>query len=217
MINRWRQHFQLGILVLLVGLMAGCTAFTEVFTGKPSSSSPYDGPFEYALSVYQGGDYDRAEKLFNTLAKADTTDDQRMSAQLGEICSILMHAGSPEAMSRAVGLWETLKHSISDDTWRAERVLLDPLIRRFPAAAKKPAPVVPAAPSATSKKVKTADKKIETELTTLKKKAARATELQRQLDAVTAENQALKEKIKALEAIDQNIQKKKTEISAPSE
>jgi len=217
MINTWRQHFQLGILVLLVGLMAGCTAFTEVFTGKPSPSSPYDGPFEYALSVYQRGDYDRAEKLFNTLAEADTADDQRRSAQLGEICSRLMLAGSQEAVSKAIGLWEELKHSIPEDTWRAERVLLDPLIRRFTVPAKKPAPVVPAAPSADNKKIETADKKMETELTSMKKKAARATELQRQLDAVTAENQALKEKIKALEAIDQNIQKKKTEISAPSE
>jgi hypothetical protein len=58
---------------------------------------------------------------------------------------------------------------------------------------------------------------LQDELADLKKKAQKTTELQRKLDEVAAENRALKEKIKALEAIDQNIQKKKTEISAPSE
>ena len=51
----------------------------------------------------------------------------------------------------------------------------------------------------------------------MKKKAEQAAQLQRKLDEVVAENNALKAKIKALETIDQNIQKKKTEISAPSE
>ncbi|WP_414736128.1 hypothetical protein [Desulfosarcina ovata] len=59
--------------------------------------------------------------------------------------------------------------------------------------------------------------KLKAELAVLKKKAEQTAELQRQLDDVMVENQSLKEKIKALEAIDQNIQKKKTEISAPSE
>jgi cell division protein FtsB len=57
----------------------------------------------------------------------------------------------------------------------------------------------------------------QTELAALKEKAAQADRLQRQLDAAAAENRSLKEKIKALEAIDQNIQKKKTEMVAPSE
>ncbi|WP_407924794.1 hypothetical protein [Desulfosarcina ovata] len=59
--------------------------------------------------------------------------------------------------------------------------------------------------------------KLKAELAVLKKKSEQTAELQRQLDDVMVENQSLKEKIKALEAIDQNIQKKKTEISAPSE
>ena len=55
------------------------------------------------------------------------------------------------------------------------------------------------------------------EFSALEKKSAQAAQLQRQLDAVVAENRSLKKKIKALEAIDQNIQKKKTEMAAPSE
>jgi hypothetical protein len=55
------------------------------------------------------------------------------------------------------------------------------------------------------------------EFSALEKKSAQAAQLQRRLDAVAAENRSLKEKIKALEAIDQNIQKKKTEMAAPSE
>ena len=51
----------------------------------------------------------------------------------------------------------------------------------------------------------------------MKQKAAQLPELQQRLNESEAENSILKEKIKALEAIDQNIQKKKTEISAPSD
>jgi hypothetical protein len=59
--------------------------------------------------------------------------------------------------------------------------------------------------------------KLRNELAAMKQKAAQLPELQQRLNESEAENRVLKEKIKALEAIDQNIQKKKTEISAPSE
>ncbi|MGA6927563.1 MAG: hypothetical protein WBY88_17880, partial [Desulfosarcina sp.] len=61
------------------------------------------------------------------------------------------------------------------------------------------------------------NERLQTEIVDLKKKVGQAAELQQQLDKLEDENRALKEKIKALETIDQNIQKKKTEIATPSE
>jgi hypothetical protein len=120
-----------------------------------------------------------------------------------------MLSASPEDLSTANRMWTDLTDSNTGNIWQVEQTLFDPLIDRLSASTGKPSPVA-MAPDPPKKQNKT-------ELTALKKKSAQITQLQRQLDAVMAENQILKQKIKALEAIDQNIQKKKTEMAAPSE
>jgi TolA-binding protein len=196
--------------------MMGCTAFMERFEGNDTPPPPpavqNDGLLDDALSVYQRGDYQRAATLFNAIATATADSNQRLRAQLGEICCRLMLADSPEDAATVRGLWEKLKIDDTGDTWRAEQVLFDPLIARWSLSVVKPSP-----PVSTVSTPPARQKKMETELTALKKKAEQVSQIQRRLDAVMAENQTLKQKIKALEAIDQNIQKKKTEISAPSE
>lgn len=213
MIIEWHRQYLMGFLLVVVSLTVGCSSFMEAFGGKtspaPTPSSHDNGAFEYALSVYQRGNYAQAASLFNALSAAETDGGQRPQAKLGEICCRLVLADSPEDLSNAMEMWKKLAYSATEDNWRVEQVLLDPLIARFSVAAGKPSPAEQ--PSAAS------DKPKETELTETKKKAAQAAQLQRQLDAVMAENKTLKQKIKALEAIDHNIQKKKTEISAPSE
>ena len=209
MISKSHQRHLIGILLVVINLTVGCASFMEGFydTSPPPPTTPDNDPFEYALSVYQRGDYRQAAELFSALS-AGTGDDQSPEAQFGEICCRLILADSPEDLTVAMEMWKALKYS-TGDRWRVEQTLLDPLIARLPVSTKKPLPEIstPATP----------DKQMEIELTALKKKAAKVTQLQRRLDAVIAENQTLKQKIKALEAIDQNIQKKKTEISAPSE
>ena len=102
--------------------------------------------------------------------------------------------------------------------------LIDPLIVRMTPKVTtqvveiKPAPnqekpPAPADPPASPQQLQ----KLRNELSVMKQKAAQLPELQQRLNESEAENRILKEKIKALEAIDQNIQKKKTEISAPSD
>lgn len=199
-------------MVMIISIMAGCTLFNKPLgnsTPPPPPSRSDNGPFAYALSVYQKGDYTQAATLFNALSRPNTGDDLYLKAQLGEICCRLMLSASPEDLSTANRMWTNLTDSNTGDIWRVEQILFDPLIDRLSVSTGKPSPAVmtPDPPKKQSK----------TELTALKKKSAQITQLQRQLDAVMAENQILKQKIKALEAIDQNIQKKKTEMAAPSE
>jgi TolA-binding protein len=202
----------MGILIMGISLIVGCTPFMEPLgdNALPPPSPPDNGPLEYALSIYQKGDYTQAATLFNDLSKSNTGDNQYLKAQLGSICCRLILAASPEDLSAAREMWKNLTYSTTGDNWRVEQALFDPLIDRLSASAEKPVQRASSTPVAPKKQSKN-------ELAVLKKKTARVTQLQRQLDAVMAENQILKQKIKALEAIDQNIQKKKTEISAPSE
>jgi hypothetical protein len=210
----------MSILPIVISLLMGCTAFVEFLDGNPppEPKTTDRDSLETALAVYQRGDYTQAARLFNTLSTADGESDQRRTAQVGEICCRLMLADSKADVNAALGRWKTFKYSAANDAWREELALFDPLLGRLSVSAdgQKSDPQSPqvSAPPATAGSTQ---KQLETELTTMKKKAAQTTQLQRQLDAVMAENRTLKQKIKALEAIDQNIQKKKTEISAPSE
>ena len=87
---------------------------------------------------------------------------------------------------------------------------------RLPTAEPAAEPAAPADPQPKDKPQ--GDRQLPAaELAQLKKKAKRSDQLQQRLNQVVAENRTLKEKIKALEAIDQNIQKKKTEIESPGE
>ncbi|MBR9985197.1 MAG: hypothetical protein KFF68_04745 [Desulfosarcina sp.] len=227
----WSQSNRLMIiLIIATGLLAGCASVLQDFDDRMNRkrfSSEY-ASFESALAVYRDGDYQQAMELFMTLSTAKTDKKLARKAWLGEICCRLMLADTQADYTVAIGLWHDFGKSAAenDDAW--ELTLLDPVIARmtpksttrvikiYPPAAKPSAEA--AAPVDKPKEDRQqSDQPSQTDQAALKKKAAQAAELQRQLDAAAAENRLLKEKIKALEAIDQNIQKKKTEMSAPSE
>ncbi len=216
MIGRWcRQQCLMAILIISISLMAGCTLWKQDPNVKPETVSPspaVDGPFEYALSVYQRGDYAQAERLFNAISSAEPATDQCPRAQFGAICCRLMLAESPEDRSSAMVSWKALKDATPVNGWRVEQILFEPLILRLSVVKNQPTQPAPQASESAL-----AQKKMEKELTALKKKAGQLPQLKRQLDEALTENNNLKQKIKALEAIDQSIQKKKTEISAPSD
>lgn len=207
----WRRYYLLGLLFILIGPMAGCNALMNkikvTFSEPPAVTE--DSRFIDALALYRTGDYQGAQTLFSVLSNAETTSLQRQQARLGDVCCRLMMADSPEDMSLAMGPWEDLKIGEDANTWQMEKTLFEPLVIRWADSFEKPRPTV-SGPSPDQKKM-------ETELAALKKKAARVSELQRRLNEAMAENRTLKEKIKALEAIDQNIQKKKTEMSTSNE
>ena len=231
MTTTWSQSYRLTILlIILIGLLTGCASVFRDFDDRMNRKrfkSDY-ASFEVALSVYADGDYGQAMDLFRTLSTARTHEKLARKAWLGEICCRLMMADTPSDYAAAVSHWHDFGKSApeNDDAWDMD--LLDPLIVRL--TPKSTTRVIEIHSPAAQISVETAapadrlqddqprnDKQVQPEFAALEKKAAQAARLQRQLDAVVAENRSLKEKIKALEAIDQNIQKKKTEMAAPSE
>lgn len=232
MTTAWNQSYRLTIiLIAVIGLLAGCASVFRDLDDRMNRKrfmSDY-AAFENALSVYKGGDYKQAMNQFREISTARTHEKLARKAWFGEICCRLMLANTPSDHAAAISLWHDFGKSApdnNDDTW--DMALLDPLIVRV--TPKSTIRVIesrpPAAHTYTETKAPAGQAQddqqqdgqpIQTDRADLKKNAAHAAQLQRQLDAVTAENRSLKEKIKALEAIDQNIQKKKTEMVAPSE
>ena len=215
----WRRYYLLGLLLVVISPMVGCTALMDKLKSnfsEPPAAAAEDSRFNDALAIYRTGDYQRALVLFSVLSNADTTSLQRQQARLGEICCRLMLADSPEDTTLAMGRWGNLNIGEDACTWQIEKTLFDPLVIRWTDSLEKPLPAI-SEPSPSAPSPAPDQKQMETELTELKEKAAQVSKLQRRLDDAMAENRTLKQKIKALEAIDQNIQKKKTEMSTPNE
>lgn len=214
------------ILIVAVAVISGC-APGSVDLGSPTgvSRSTADAhALQRAMAVFDEGDYADALVRFEALTAAGTDDSIGRQARLGEICSRLMLAETQAEYIAAVDMWRDFTRRVSHLEAACGLSLLDPLIVRMTPKVTtqvveiKPAPnpeksAAPASSPASAQQVQ----KLRNELSAMKQKAAQLPELQQRLIESEAENRILKEKIKALEAIDQNIQKKKTEISAPSE
>ena len=231
MTTAWSQLYRLIIiLIIVIGLFTGCASvfqdFEDIVNQKLFKSD--FASFENALSVYKNGDYYQAMDRFRTLSTAGTNQKLARKAWLGEICCRLILAKTQSDYSAAIGQWRDFVKSAPehDDAW--DLALLDPVIVHMtPKSTIRVIEIHPPAAQDSEETATPADRlqgdqqpngqQLQPEFAAMEKKAAQAARLQRQLDAVVAENRSLKEKIKALEAIDQNIQKKKTEMAAPSE
>ena len=214
------------MLILVAAGFSGCAPGT-VNLGGPAGTPRTGAEAEAlakAIAVYDEGDFAAALVRFEALTATATDDSIGRQARLGEICSRLMLAETQAEFIVAVDMWRDFTQRVTDPEAACELSLLDPLIVRMtPKVTTQVVEIKPVPnqdksgtagdPPATSQQVQ----KLRHELSAIKQKAAQLPELKQRLNESEAENRILKEKIKALEAIDQNIQKKKTEISAPSE
>jgi len=228
----WRSILhRLPMLVMAALVLTGCASVfrdLDEHMQRTEFRADYD-ILDQAITVYRDGNFHTAMERFQALASTSRSTDVRRKARLGEICSRLMLACTAEAYSRAVGMWHDFRASVTarDNVW--DPILLEPLIvREVPATQAVTEPseqktnnddAVPVKHRMTRRAAAASppERMNKNELTILKKNAERAETLERQLESVIAENKSLKEKIKALEAIDQNIQKKKTAIAEPGE
>ncbi len=227
MTSTWSQTHRLIIsLVMAAGIFAGCASVFQDLDDKmhrQQFKSAHEA-FEAALAVYDEGDFAEALTQFKAISAASASKKIARKAWLGQICCSLMLANTQSEYTAAVGMWHAFAESASDDDAVWDLALLDPLIVRMTPKSTteviylNPLPAAQASEQATPSPDRQRDiQGLEAEIAALKKKVEKAAQLQHQIDQVVAENLVLKDKIKALEAIDQNIQKKKTEISAPSE
>jgi hypothetical protein len=219
-------------MLTLVALLAGCASIFKDFDDKMSRKrfgKDYEA-LDAALEIYDQGDFEKARDRFKAIKSDSQNTKVKRRAWMGEVCSCLMLAGTPADFSAAIGKWHAFADARTDADALWRHALLDPLIVRL----APPAPSGEMAVDSSGEQVQAADAKtaplrekadepqtgdvrLQTEMDDLRKKARRADKLQLQIARILAENRSLKEKIKALEAIDQSIQKKKTEISTSGE
>jgi hypothetical protein len=209
-------------IILVAGLIISCTAFNQGRDDPSNRQSYQTTALDEARALYELGDYAEALDKFSFLATSGETDEIVFEARLGESCCRLMLANTTSEYYTAIMNWKELAGSISE-TYPVEFEMIDPVIVRLTTkqirkildfervkATKKEIVEQPG-------KKKVENQEAKAELSALKKEMEKTDNLQLQLEKMEAENKSLKEKIKALEAIDQNIQKKKTEIESPGE
>jgi regulator of protease activity HflC (stomatin/prohibitin superfamily) len=186
-----------------------------------------------ALESFDQGDFDNALVRFASLNEISESRKIARRAWFGEICCRLILAETQAEYTAAIGMWHEFGNAAMDEDIAWGVSLLDPLIVRLTPPPQVTQISPPPEKTARAKqetvnanrkptdpqphKSPPIDRQLQDELAALKKKAEQVDQLQDQIDQIVAENQSLKKKIKALEAIDQTIQKKKTEISAPGE
>ncbi|VTR70012.1 hypothetical protein DESC_780200 [Desulfosarcina cetonica] len=218
----------LGLMVLLT-VLTGCATFFQDVENRMNRQKfrlDYD-TFDQILAIYDQGDVETALQRFNALANSTASPKLARDAGLGEICCRLILANSRESYATAIGLWHNFAVLAKENGYMLDPALLDPLIAHMipqnlverdglqSPLASSSASGGAASPAESDQK--TEEQRLKAEIAALKKKTKQVDDLQQQLDQALDENQSLKEKIKALEAIDQIIQKKKTEIAEPSE
>jgi hypothetical protein len=232
----WRHACRRAAMLLIcVGMLCGCASIFQNIDDKMNRKR-FQADYESlanALEWFDQGDFEKALVRFDALN--ETTESKKIArrAWFGEICCRLILAKTQAEYTSAIGMWREFGSTAVDGDLAWGVSLLDPLIVRLTPPHQVPEASTPPGEPATTKqeavRINPApaerqpqdsppiDRQLQDELVALKKKAERVDQLQNRLDEIVAENQSLKKKIKALETIDQTIQKKKTEISAPSE
>jgi hypothetical protein len=222
------------VLMVLVGVLTGCASVFQRLDDRMHRKRfrSDDEAFEVALALYGQGNFADAGERFKALAAASTSDKISRMAWLGEICCHLMLAETQAEYDAAIDQWRAFGTSSPGGGAMWDLTLFDPLVSRMaPTQITRVIKIQPAATQISTetkvsaepkrqpedRKRQPADRQLQAEVVKLKKKLEQAAEWQRKAEQIEAENRSLKEKIKALEAIDQNIQKKKTEIAAPGE
>jgi len=219
-------------LMVLMALFAGCASIFQDFDDKMSRKrfkKDYEA-LDAALEIYDQGDLEKALARFRAIKSDSINEKVKHRAWLGEICCCLMLSDKPADFSVAIGMWHDYANSLTNADAIWSQALLDPLIVRLApqppsgemavgSTAEQPEATIrkPAAIQEKTHQPQDNEARLQAEIDELRKKAKRVDKLQLQIAKILAENRSLKEKIKALEAIDQNIQKKKTEISTSGE
>lgn len=173
--------------------------------------------YRQAVAAYEAEEYAMAEKRFTDLRRRTMDKQLSRMALYGLACTALMRAETPQDYQRALALWETWTQLTRPDYQRESPMLMNPLIRDKMLFSNIPLTAagndeIDSAPKVSQWMLMNAAN----ELGRVKKKlaAAEQTAQKRKNRIATLEKQIaeLKRQIKALETIDQKIQKKKSAI-----
>jgi hypothetical protein len=143
---------------------------------------------------FEEGDFKKAAEIFEQLSADSQDADTARIAAYGLACARLILAETPESFDEAFRLWEAWRQLAPENLNAEDPRMLEPLLNKLERN-------LPEDKRAYQKRLEQKDKDIRWLQYRLKKKRT--------------ENQRLKHQIEALEAIHQDIQEKKKEMSEP--
>lgn len=207
--SKWGFFLMMGVSVGWI--IHGCGPQVRNLFRCPSYNTEA-AVFARGMAAYEQGAITLARADFHALAEDAVHPALSRDARLGTICCDLLLADTSVAYDRAIDLWYGFMKTVGENGESLNPRLIAPLVSRM-----VPENLLTTAASGeisgSVQAVQTIHH-INTEMAALKKKVIF---LQRQMADRRADNQALQEKIKALESIDQNIQKKKMGLAVPDE
>jgi hypothetical protein len=173
--------------------------------------------YRQAIAAFQAGEYAIADKRFTDLRKGDIDKGLDRMALYGLACTRLMRAEAPGQYREALALWENWVQQTQQDYKNESPILLNPLIREkmlfsnIPLTPKGNGEIDPESKVAQWMLINVANElgRIKNLLNTSEKTAQKRKKRIGELEKKIAE---LQRQIKALETIDQKIQKKKSAI-----
>jgi len=175
--------------ILLASVLWGCTAFREKEQVKVPSETHAWKTLQNGYDAFEQENYANAADIFGYLYKLDTKGWISCLAFYGLACSRLIMADDAGDFNKALHLWHNWADSCSSDLDAEDPRMLEPLLTELNAS--------------------------------LKEKDRRLEEKENKIDAFNEKMEAMQEKIntlthqlKELEAIDQQIKKRKKEITS---
>lgn len=218
--RRYLENGPLGLFIIIVtgALMAvGCTPTNRIIDDLrhtirfETDHETLDKGFD-ALDKQH---YTQAEALFANLKESTGSNVVQRKARYGYAVVRLIRARTPGQKAAAMALWDAWRQTYSPDPeWEDPRAL-EPLFLCRQKSGKR-AVCRGTVPKEEYKASQQKTSRLQLEADTLRQ---RLKDLEASKEALLAaknrEIKNLKDKIHALEAIDQNIQKKKKEVSAP--
>jgi hypothetical protein len=216
-----RRHLEidpLGLLAMLVAaalLAGGCSPTNRIIDDLRHTIrfETDHKTLDKGFDALDKGHYAQAEMFFADLK--DTTGSQivQRKARYGYAVTRLIRARTPGQSAAAIALWDAWRQTYSPDPeWEDPRVL-EPLFLCRQKGQDR-AVCQGTVPESEYKVSERQNKRLKLEVDTLKERLeALRTSKAELLEAKNREIKNLKEKIRALEAIDQKIQEKKKEVS----
>lgn len=216
----WQPCGSLWLLTILAAaalLTGGCTPTNRIIDDLRHTirfETDHD-TLDKAFAALEKRHYAQAEALFGGLKDSTGSKVVQRKARYGYAVTRLIRARSTGQKAAAIALWDAWRQTYSSDPeWEDPRVL-EPLFLCGQKSGQREIcrGTVPEGDYQASQQK---NSRLLLEVDTLKRQlAALETSKAELLAAKNQEIRNLKEKIRALEAIDQKIQEKKKEVSAP--
>ena len=207
------------LICLGIAMVAGCSNFRLFRPTQVASHPSAEAKKQYnqAVAAYTDKQYELAAERFEAIRQQTTNRRFALMALYGLACSRLMAADSPQEYQDALMLWDNWIQHVPDTCAYEDSALFDPLIK-----SKMLFSNIPMSTDQNSEIDLDATVprwlfiRSQRELHRLKTEAEATRQIlekrQKLIESLEGEIDELKRQIKALETIDQKIQKKKNAI-----